>query len=215
MERIAVKYSTIRRLFRLAGVLSVFSMVYNLTVGIVSVNFGFGEKSLALVGFGINSFIEILAAFWALTVILRPKSAAITYTHFDLAALRIIAISFYILAAGIIGAAIFILNTGHQPETTISGIVIGMVSLPVMSALLFGELKVGMRLRSEVILAEANRTKVCIYMSIVLFVSCAIYEATEVLYIDLIGGLGIAYFSFRKGKECFEKIGRNQFNALQ
>ena len=215
MERIAVKYSTIKRLFRLAGVLSVFSIVYNLAVGIVSVNFGFGEKSLALLGFGINSFIEILAAFWVLTVILRRKSAASTYTHFDLAALRIIALSFYVLAAGIIGATIFILDAGYQPETTISGIFIGMVSLPVMSALLFGELKVGMRLRSEVIVAEANRTKVCIYMTIVLFASCAIYEATELLYIDLIGALGIAYFSFRKGKACFEKSTRNRFNAIQ
>ena len=215
MERIAIKYSTIRRLFRLAIVLTVFTIVYNFAVGIVSVNFGFGQKNLALFSFGINSFIEILSSFWILVMINRCKSATITHTHFELAAVRIIAISYYMLAAGIIGAAISILYTGYKPETTISGIVMGMVSLVIMSALLFGKSKVGMRLRSEVILAEANRAKVCIYMSIVLFISCAIYEAAEVLYIDLIGALGMAYFSFRKGKECFEKSGRNQFNAIQ
>jgi divalent metal cation (Fe/Co/Zn/Cd) transporter len=215
MERIAVKYSTIRRLFRLAVVLTVFTIAYNLTVGIVSINFGFDEKTLALFGLGINNFVEIVPTFWVLARIIRGKSTTVSHTHFERAALQIAAVSFYILAVGIIGAAIFILYSGHKPQSTISGVVISMISLATMSALLYGESKVGMRLRSEVIIAKANRAKDCIYMSVVLFVSSAIYEATELLYIDSIGALGIAYFSFRKGKDCFKKIRSNQFNALQ
>jgi divalent metal cation (Fe/Co/Zn/Cd) transporter len=215
MERIAVKYSTIRRLFRLAVALTVFTIVYNLTVGIISISFGFDEKTLALFGFGINNFVEILPSFWILARITRGKSTTITRTHFERVALQIAAVSFYILAIGIIAAAILNLYTGHQPQTTIFGVVLSMISLATMSALLYGQSKVGMRLGSKVIIANANRAKVCIYMSIVLFVSSAIYEATELLYIDSIGALGIAYFSFKKGKECFEKIRSHQLNAPQ
>ena len=58
-------------------------------------------------------------------------------------------------------------------------------------------------------LADARCTKVCIYMSLVLLAASAIYEATHLPYVDSIGTLGLAYFSFDEGRECFAKAKNN------
>jgi divalent metal cation (Fe/Co/Zn/Cd) transporter len=64
---------------------------------------------------------------------------------------------------------------------------------------------VGKQLESEAILADAECTLVCIYMSIVLLAASVIYELTGIAYVDVVGTLGLAYFSFKEGRECFEK----------
>ena len=74
-----------------------------------------------------------------------------------------------------------------------------------MLALVFGKTKVGKQLNSDAILADAECTKVCIYMSLVLLFASGTYELTKFAYIDNIGTLGLAYFSYGEGKECFEK----------
>jgi divalent metal cation (Fe/Co/Zn/Cd) transporter len=55
-------------------------------------------------------------------------------------------------------------------------------------------------------IADAQCTRVCVYMSVVLLVSSIIYELTGIGWIDVIGTLGLAWFSFSEGRECFEKI---------
>ena len=64
---------------------------------------------------------------------------------------------------------------------------------------------VGKKLHSDPIIADANCTKVCIYMSIVLLISSLIYELTGFAYADAIGAAGLIYFSVSEGKESFEK----------
>ena len=64
---------------------------------------------------------------------------------------------------------------------------------------------VGKKLNSDAIIADANCTKVCIYMSLVLLVSSLIYELTGFAYADAIGAAGLAYFSISEGREAFEK----------
>jgi len=51
---------------------------------------------------------------------------------------------------------------------------------------------------------------VCIYMSVILLISSAVYELTHIAYIDSVGTLGLAYFSFTEGRECFEKANSNK-----
>lgn len=58
---------------------------------------------------------------------------------------------------------------------------------------------------SEPIIADANCTKVCVYMSLVLLASSLIYEFTGFAYADIIGAAGLIYFSVSEGKEAFEK----------
>lgn len=74
-----------------------------------------------------------------------------------------------------------------------------------MWALIHYKLKVGRQLKSDAILADANCTKVCIYLSVILFLSSLGYELTGIGGIDSIGAIFIAAFSFREGREAFQK----------
>ena len=74
-----------------------------------------------------------------------------------------------------------------------------------MWILVVGKRKVGRALSSPPILADANCTMVCIYMSIVLLISSLIYQFTGFGFVDSLGALGLIYFSINEGKEAFEK----------
>ena len=74
-----------------------------------------------------------------------------------------------------------------------------------MWALVTGKRKVGRALNSAPILADANCTMVCIYMSVVLLAASLIYQFTGFGFVDTIGALGLIYFSINEGKESFEK----------
>ena len=56
-----------------------------------------------------------------------------------------------------------------------------------------------------IIIADAECTKVCIYMSLVLLVACGLYQWIKLPYIDSVGALVLAYLSYKEGRECFEK----------
>jgi divalent metal cation (Fe/Co/Zn/Cd) transporter len=64
---------------------------------------------------------------------------------------------------------------------------------------------VGRKLNSDPIIADANCTKICVYMSVVLLISSLIYELTGFAYADAIGAAGLIYFSVSEGREAFEK----------
>jgi len=124
---------------------------------------------------------------------------------FERTALRITGTSFYILVAGLAVTAIYNIIIGHQPETTLPGLIISVISIAVMWALVAGKRKVGRELESSPILADANCTLVCIYMSLVLLVSSLVYELTGFGFVDSLGAIGLIYFSYNEGKEAFEK----------
>jgi divalent metal cation (Fe/Co/Zn/Cd) transporter len=199
-----------KRLFQIAFALAVFTIAYNIIEGLISVYFGYEDESLTLFGFGVDSFIEVVSGIGIATMMLRIKSNNNQRSNFEKTALRITGFSFYILVAGLIATGILNLYTGHKPETTFWGVVISIVSIGVMWALIYGKVKIGKQLNSDAIIADANCTKVCIYMSVILLISSAVYYATEFEYIDVIGTFGLAYFSFKEGKECFEKAKNNK-----
>jgi divalent metal cation (Fe/Co/Zn/Cd) transporter len=74
-----------------------------------------------------------------------------------------------------------------------------------MWALVMAKRRVGRTLNSAPILADANCTLVCIYMSIVLLAASLIYQFTGFGFIDSLGAIGLIYFSYNEGKEAFEK----------
>ncbi len=97
--------------------------------------------------------------------------------------------------------------------TTLPGIVISLVSIAVMWALVAAKRQVGRALHSAPILADANCTRVCIYMSVVLLTASGMYELTHLPYLDAAGSLGLAWFSFKEGKECFEKASSGRYDC--
>jgi len=189
-----------------ASWLAVFTIFYNLLEGLVSVFFGFSDEALTLFGFGMDSFIEVMSGVGILAMVLRIRQNPDTpRTQFEKTALRITGTSFYLLAIGLAVTAIYNLYTAHKPETTIPGLIISIISIAVMWALVMGKRKVGRALESSPILADANCTMVCIYMSLVLLASSLIYQFTGFGFTDSLGALGLIYFSYSEGKESFEK----------
>lgn len=95
----------------------------------------------------------------------------------------------------------------HQPDSTFWGIIISAISIFTMWILIHFKIKVGKQLDSDAILEDANCTKACLYLSFVLLMASVGFELTGFGGIDSIGAIVIAFFSFREGKESFEKAG--------
>jgi len=186
--------------------LALFTIFYNLAEGLVSVFFGAQDQALTLFGFGVDSFIEVMSGIGILAMVLRiQRNPDTPRSRFERTALRVTGISFYLLAAGLAVTAIYNLFTAHKPTTTLPGLIISLVSIAAMWLLVLGKRKVGRSLESAPILADANCTLVCIYMSLVLLVSSLIYQFTGFGFVDSLGALGLIYFSVNEGREAFNK----------
>lgn len=186
--------------------LAFFTIFYNLAEGVISVYFGAQDEALTLFGFGIDSFIEVLSGIGILAMVIRiRRNPQASRSTFERTALRVTGTSFYLLAAGLTATAVYNLFIAHKPETTLPGLVISLISIAVMWALVMGKRKVGRALDSAPILADANCTMVCIYMSAVLLASSLIYQLTGFGFVDSLGAVGLIYFSINEGKESFEK----------
>ncbi len=186
--------------------LALFTIFYNFAEGLISIYFGIEDETLTLFGFGIDSFIEVMSGLGILAMVIRIRqNPEAPRSQFERTALRITGSSFYLLAVGLGITAIYNLFTAHKPETTLPGLIISLVSIASMWVLVMGKRKVGHTLNSSPILADANCTMVCIYMSLVLLVSSLIYHFTGFGFIDSLGAIGLIYFSIQEGKEAFEK----------
>lgn len=174
------------------------------------------DETYALFGFGVDSFIEVISGIGIIHMIWRVKKFPDSDRDpFERTALRITGVAFYLLVAGLVSIGIYNIIIGHDPVTTKWGIIISLISIAVMWLLIWSKLKVGRKLGSSAIIADANCTKVCLYMSVVLLVSSFTYEFFQIRYIDSIGALGLAYFSFNEGRECFEKAKTNKLCACE
>lgn len=203
-----------RKWYDLAFALGVFTIVYNLAEGIISTWFGFEDETLALFGFGVDSFIEMISGIGIVYMVLRIRQHPTSNrSEFERTALKITGTSFYILVVGLVTSSLLIMYLKQKPITTFWGVVVSTISILVMLALIYGKIKTGRKLSSDAILADANCTKVCIYMSCVLLASSAIYSWTGFAYADALGTLGLAWFSYKEGKECFEKAASNKHCA--
>ncbi len=186
--------------------LTAFTIGYNFLEGTVSILLGFQDETLALLGFGVDSFIEVISAIGIAYMITRIRRFPdVSRDRFEITALRITGSCFYLLTVGLVVTAVLNIVQGHQPETTFWGIVISAISIVTMWILIVLKMKVGKQLDSQPIIADAKCTKVCLYMSFLLLASSLIYELTHLGYLDSIAALGIAYFSAKEGKEAFEK----------
>jgi divalent metal cation (Fe/Co/Zn/Cd) transporter len=195
------------RLYKQAYRLSIFTIFYNIIEGIVSMVFGYKDETLTLFGFGADSFIEVMSGIGIAIMILRirqnpdgPKST------FEIKALKITGTAFYLLSVGLIAGIVLNIINNHKPETTLWGVVISLVSIAVMVWLMNAKKSIGKKLYSEPIIADANCTKICVYMAIVLLLSSLLYELTGFVYADVIGAACLIYYSISEGKEAFEKV---------
>ncbi len=193
-------------LYQWANTLALITIFYNIGEGLVSVYFGLEDETIALFGFGIDSFVEVISGIGIWHMIRRLSGDGNDRPdRFERQALRTTGTAFYILTIGLIVTAAVNLYLGHAPETTFWGIVVALVSILSMWLLLHYKVKVGKELGSHAILADAGCTKTCIYLSVVLLISSMGYEFTGFGGLDSIGAVLIAGFSYREGREAFQK----------
>jgi divalent metal cation (Fe/Co/Zn/Cd) transporter len=133
------------------------------------------------------------------------QNPASSKSVFEIKALKITGTAFYLLSAGLLAGIIASIANNHKPETTFWGVVISLVSIAVMIWLMNVKKSTGKKLHSDPIISDANCTKICVYMSVVLLISSLIYEFTGFAYADVIGAAGLIWFSVSEGKEAFEK----------
>lgn len=205
---------TQNKLYKHAYLLALFTIFYNLIEGVVSMALGYSDETIALFGFGVDSFIEVLSGVGIAVMIKRigsgnnikdPAGCSSQTGQFEEQALKVTGTAFYLLSAGLAAGIVVNLVNGHKPETTLWGIVISVISIAVMYRLMASKKRTGKALSSDPIIADANCTKVCIYMSAVLLLSSLVYEFTGFAYADVIGAAGLIWFSVSEGREAFGK----------
>jgi hypothetical protein len=191
---------------RWALALALVTVGYNIAEGVVSVWLGMADETVALFGFGIDSFVEVISGIGIGHMVWRLKGrSAGAPDRFERTALRVTGSSFYLLAAALLLTSAVQVLVGSKPETTVWGIVVSAVSIATMLVLLHYKRKIGRRFDSPALLADANCTKTCLYLSVVLLAASLGYETTGIGMLDSAGALGISWFSWREGREAFEK----------
>jgi divalent metal cation (Fe/Co/Zn/Cd) transporter len=193
-------------LYKQAYRLSLFTIFYNIIEGIVSMIMGYNDETLSLFGFGADSIIEVMSGIGIAVMITRIRqSPGSSKSKFEITALKITGTAFYLLSAGLTAGIVLNIVTHSKPETTLRGLIISLISIAVMVWLMNAKKNVGRKLHSVPIIADANCTRICVYMSLVLLVSSLIYEITGFAYSDVIGAAGLIYLSLSEGREAFEK----------
>ena len=202
------------RLLKIALYLAIITILYNTIEGVVSVMFGYEDETLALFGFGLDSFVEVISGIGVLHMLVRMKTANIEkHDSFEKTALRITGIAFLILSAGLVVGSIVNIANNIKPTTTLVGMIVSSISIITMYFLMKAKLKVGNELKSDAIIADANCTKACFYLSFILLASSGLYEIFGIVYLDILGALGISYFAFKEGREALEKVKSNNISC--
>ncbi len=194
------------KLLARANMLALVTIGYNLIEGLVSMWLGAADETLALFGFGVDSFIEVISAvgIWHMISRIRANGGG-TRDEFEQRELKITGASFYLLAAGLALTGALNIYQQHRPQTTFWGIVVSLVSIACMWLLIRYKNRVGTALESPAILADAACSKACVYLSLVLLAASVGYEATGIGYLDAIGAILIAWLAWREGREAFAK----------
>jgi len=178
------------------------TLAYNSLEGILSVAAGALAGSVALVGFGLDSFIEVSASGAAIWRLHRDADAA----HRERAerlALRFIAATFVALSAYIAVDALHDLLTRAAPQSSPVGIAIAVASLIVMPVLAAAKRRVASRLRSGALRAEARQTDICMYLSGLLLLGLALNALLGWWWADPVAALLMVPLIAREGIETW------------
>ena len=181
-----------------------FTVGYNVVEGAVAVTAGLLAGLVSVVGFGIDSGIESIAA---VLVALR-LSARLRHGEPDerqeKIALRLVAVTFFVLAAYVTVEGVRSLLAGETPESSPVSIVVLVLSLIVMPVLAAAKKKVGTRLGDNLILADAAETRICVLLSVSTLAGLIVFALTGAAWVDPVAGFVIAAFAVVEGKEAWE-----------
>lgn len=187
-----------------AVVLEQVTIGYNVIEGLIGVTFGIIAGSIALTGFGFDSWIEVTAA----AVVLRRLRAEIAGGEPDedkeRRALRIVAVTFFVLAVYVTIEGIRDLLVGDEPSVSVVGMVLTGLSAVIMPTLARLKRRAGEAMNSRLVLADAAETKLCAWLSVSTLAGLLGFATFGLSWIDPVAGFVIAYFAVREGREAWE-----------
>lgn len=174
------------------------TITYNVVEAGVALVAGRIASSSALIGFGLDSVVEVLSA----AAVAWQFSAPDPHTR-ERAAMRTIALSFFGLAAFVTVDAVRTLLSAAEPEHSTVGIVLAAVSLAVMPVLSWAERRTGRELGSASAVADSRQTLICAYLSAVLLAGLVLNSALGWWWADPLAAVVIAGFAVREGIEAW------------
>jgi divalent metal cation (Fe/Co/Zn/Cd) transporter len=184
----------------LANGLLWFTVAWNVVEGAIAVSSGVAAGSVALVGFGLDSFIEVTAALvllWRLRVHGDDQSVE----RRERVAHRVVGFTFLALAIYICAESFYVLATRDEPDASTVGLVLAIVSLAVMPVLGVTKRRNATRLRSPALISESTETLICSYLSLTLFMGLAANGAFGWWWADVAAALAMAPWIVKEGIE--------------
>ncbi|BCJ53457.1 hypothetical protein Asp14428_49320 [Actinoplanes sp. NBRC 14428] len=174
------------------------TIAYNVIEAVVAITAGTLASSTALIGFGLDSIIEVSsAAAVAWQFAGRDPEAR------EKIALRIIAVSFFTLAAYVSVESVRSLIGGAEAEHSSIGLVLAALSLAIMPALSYAQRRAGRELGSRSAVADSKQTLLCTYLSAVLLVGLAVNSLFGWSWADPVAALVIAAVAAKEGREAW------------
>jgi divalent metal cation (Fe/Co/Zn/Cd) transporter len=173
------------------------TIAYNVVEAIVAITAGTIASSIALIGFGLDSVIEVSSA-----TAVAWQFAGPDHERREKVALRVIAGSFFALAAYVTVEALRTLVGGHQPEHSSVGIALVSVSVVIMPVLSWAQRRAGRELGSASAVADSKQTLLCTYLSAAVLLGLVLNAALGWGWADPVVALGLAAVAVREGREA-------------
>jgi divalent metal cation (Fe/Co/Zn/Cd) transporter len=183
-----------------------FTVAWNIVEAAVAISAGVAAGSIALVGFGVDSLIEVTSAgmlVWRLRKA-GPEASAEEQGDRERTAMLVVGGTFFLLAAYVAYESLTELLGGAQAGSSTVGLVLAMASLVVMPVLAAAKLRVAREMESGALRADAMETWVCAYLSAALLVGLALNAAFGWWWADAVAGLGMLPVMLWQGWETLE-----------
>jgi divalent metal cation (Fe/Co/Zn/Cd) transporter len=187
-------------LVRRAKLLAWVGMAWHGIEAVVAILAGIAAGSIALIGFGIDSVVEAMAGF---VLLWRFAAARHASEGAERSAQKLIAVSFYMLAAYVAFEAVRALTGGEQPDGSTVGIVLAVATLLTMPPLARAKTKVARELHSSATMAEGRQNMVCAYLAAALLVGLSANAVLGWWWADPVTALVIAAVAVREGREAW------------
>jgi len=191
-----------QQLGRRAQLLAAASVSYNLIEAVIAITAGLVAGSIALVGFGLDSIVEVSSGLIILWQFRHPLPGSR-----ERRALRLMALSFFALAAYVTVESVRALVAGHEPDASPVGIGLAAVSLVIMPFLSWAQRRTGRSLGSNAVVADSTQTLLCTYLSAILLAGLVLNATLGWSWADPIAGLVIAAVAAREGLEAWRGEG--------
>ncbi len=183
--------------------LSVVTVGYNVIEGIAAVTVGIATRSSALLGFGLDSFIESLSGSVMIWRFGKERTDE-DEERVEKIAVKLVAFTFFILGAYILFDAGKQLLQHEVPEKSLFGIVVAVLSLLIMPALMLAKYRTGKQIGSKSLVADSKQTLACVFMSVTLLLGVGLNYLFGLWWADPVAGLVIAVMLLYEGKETLE-----------